>query len=118
MSVVLEAPIRVDDEKDVIPQPWRWTREDYHRALELGFFTEDDKIELIDGEIYPVSPQSRKHYKSIRRVARVLEGVFGSGYTVDQQGPAAMNPRSEPEPDVIVARGDFEDYEDHPGPDD
>src|SRR5437868_2562318 len=100
MSTTLEAPVQIADEALSLPEPWRWTREDYHRALELGFFTEDDRIELIDGEIYTVSPQSHKHYKTIRRVGRSLEKVFGEAYSILEQGPAAMSPKSEPEPDV------------------
>lgn len=114
MSTVL--PIRTGHEAaDALPLPWRWTREAYHRAVELGLFGEDDRIELIEGEIYPVSPQSRRHFKAICRAARILERAFGPQFSVEQQGPAALSPRSEPEPDVTVVRGDTEDYDDHPG---
>ncbi|MEM7595276.1 MAG: Uma2 family endonuclease, partial [Cyanobacteria bacterium P01_A01_bin.83] len=29
----------------------KFTLEEYHRLVDLGFFTEDDRIELIRGEI-------------------------------------------------------------------
>src|SRR2546421_12395429 len=97
MGVVLPAPAPERpkwDEDPELPEPWRWTRDEYHRALELGFFTEDDNVELIDGEIYPVSPQSHRHYSTLRRVARALLNVFGTNYSVLEQGPAAMTSRS------------------------
>ena len=117
MSVVMPAPrYRSRPNKPQLPKPWRWTRADYHRARELGFFSEDDMVELIDGEIYTASPQSRKHFNAIQRGARVLARVFGTNYSVEQQGPAGIASGSEPEPDVMVIRGESEDYEEHPEP--
>jgi Uma2 family endonuclease len=39
----------------------RWTLEEFERLTELGIFSEDDRIELIDGELVPVSPKGNRH---------------------------------------------------------
>jgi Uma2 family endonuclease len=39
----------------------RWTLEEFERLTELGVFTEDDRIELIGGELVPMSPKGNRH---------------------------------------------------------
>jgi Uma2 family endonuclease len=39
----------------------RWTYADFERMAELGFFTGDDRIELIGGELVPMSPKGNRH---------------------------------------------------------
>jgi Uma2 family endonuclease len=39
----------------------RWTLAEFERLAELGMFTEDDRIELIGGELVPMSPKGNRH---------------------------------------------------------
>jgi Uma2 family endonuclease len=39
----------------------RWTLEEFERLTELGIFSEDDRIELIEGELVPMSPKGNRH---------------------------------------------------------
>jgi Uma2 family endonuclease len=39
----------------------RWTLDEFERLGELGIFTEEDRIELIDGELVPMSPKGSRH---------------------------------------------------------
>jgi Uma2 family endonuclease len=39
----------------------RWTLAEFERLTELGVFTEDDRIELIGGELVPMSPKGNRH---------------------------------------------------------
>lgn len=39
----------------------RWTVGEFERLAELGFFTEDDRIELIGGELVPMAPKGNRH---------------------------------------------------------
>jgi Uma2 family endonuclease len=39
----------------------RWTLEEFERLTELGVFTEEDRIELIGGELVPMSPKGNRH---------------------------------------------------------
>ena len=39
----------------------RWTLAEFERLAELGIFTEDDRIELIGGELVPMSPEGNRH---------------------------------------------------------
>jgi Uma2 family endonuclease len=97
------------------PQPRRWTRGEYYRLAEAGILGCDEKVELLDGEIYPtMSPQSRRHARAIALTEEVIGRAFGQGYYVQLQMPILAAEDSEPEPDVAVVKGTWEDYEDHP----
>jgi hypothetical protein len=39
----------------------RWTLSEFERLTELGVFAEDDRIELIGGELVPLSPKGNRH---------------------------------------------------------
>ena len=40
---------------------WRWTTAELIRLTDLGVFTAEDRMELIGGEIVPMSPVGRRH---------------------------------------------------------
>ncbi len=44
-----------------IAQAKRFTLAEYHRLIELGFFHEDDHIELINEEIIEMASKSTAH---------------------------------------------------------
>ena len=90
-----------------------WTRESYHQAAEAGIFEPDEKLELIEGDILTLSPVGSQHSITVLRTFQFLAKAFGSGYHVNIQQPIALNDLTEPEPDVIVARGESGHYEDH-----
>jgi Uma2 family endonuclease len=95
------------------PQPHRFTREEYYRMGELGFF-DGHRVELIEGEIIDMAPQKNPHFLSISLVARALGKAFGTEYWVRVQGPLHLISNSEPEPDIAVVPGPMESYKKHP----
>jgi Uma2 family endonuclease len=102
--------------------PKRFTIDDYHRLIELGFLTETDKIELIRGELVEMASQGTPHTFSITRLSRRLDRllVLGDRALIRCQVPiAVISLNSEPEPDVVIAKGDEADYlVHHPYPED
>ena len=92
----------------------RWTRAEYDRMIEHGLFGPDERLELIDGEILTVTPQGTPHAGTVGLVQDVLCVVFGHTH-VRVQLPFALDPASEPEPDLAVVAGTPRDYgEAHP----
>ncbi|MEM1304869.1 MAG: Uma2 family endonuclease, partial [Planctomycetota bacterium] len=88
--------------------------EEYHRLGEQGFF-DGRRVELINGEILEVSPQSHDHFWSIEGLRELLAEVFPrSGFWIRTQGPVEANEASEPEPDLAVIRGSFREATRHP----
>lgn len=91
----------------------RWTRQEYERLGALGVLGEDERVQLVEGEIVGMSPQSALHATAVRLVEEALRGVAGAGSDVRVQLPLALGSDSEPEPDVAVVRGSVRDYRDH-----
>src|SRR5881628_1720699 len=85
-------------------QPRRWTKEEYYRLGELGFFR-GQKVELIEGELMVASPQNSLHSEVVDLVDDVLTLAFGRGYRVRCQLPIDLGQPTEPEPDVAVVVG-------------
>lgn len=99
------------------PLARRWTREEYHKAAELGLFRPEERLELLDGEVVrKMSPQSRPHAWSVARAAEILRAAFGAGFHVREEKPLALDEDNEPEPDVVVVAGELRDTPDHPTP--
>lgn len=83
--------------------------------VEAGVFPPDSRAQLISGEIVEMSPQRPRHATAVRLVQEALRHAFGEGNDVRSQLPIAIDPDSEPEPDVFVVPGGPRDYiSDHP----
>jgi Uma2 family endonuclease len=103
--------------KDERPARWLWTRKDYYKATEIGLFRPDERLELIEGEIIrKMSPQSRPHAFGIGRTAEAMRRTFPTGFRISEEKPMVLNDLTEPEPDIVVARGTWEEMPDHPTP--
>jgi len=93
----------------------RWTRAEYDKLIEIGFFQPGEPVELIGGQLMVAEPQGAAHYTAIWKAAKALERTFGVAWMVRTQGPIWLDEESEPEPDVAVVRGTTEDYRnEHP----
>jgi Uma2 family endonuclease len=93
----------------------RWTREEYERLVEDGYFRPDERVELVNGIIYEMSPQKSWHATAIQAVQEYLGPAFKKGYNLRVQMPLALSLDSEPEPDIAVVPGHWREYRDfHP----
>jgi len=88
----------------------RFSRAEYERLIEIGFFRPGDPIELVGGELMVAEPQGAAHYTAIVKTARALEAAFGPGWHARIQGPLGLDDDSEPEPDVAIVPGSPDDY--------
>jgi hypothetical protein len=97
----------------------RFSVSDYHRMIDAGILTPDHKVELLKGWIVDKIPQNPPHITTVTRAYRWLSKALPEeGWTVRCQGPITLSD-SEPEPDIVVARGPDSRYEKrHPGPGD
>ena len=95
----------------------RFTVHDYHRMGEAGILHEDDRVELIEGEIVEMAAIGTRHFSCVNRLNRLLVMSVGDEAVVSVQNPARLNEHTEPQPDLAVIRP--RDYrESLPEPDD
>jgi len=85
-------------------QRWTFTADDYHRLAEVGILTEDDRVELIDGEIIKMSPIGSRHVGCVNRLNAILSQRAGSLAIVSVQNPFHIDEYTEPEPDIALLR--------------
>lgn len=97
----------------------RFTIDEYNRLAELGFFHEDDRVELIRGEIIPMAAKGTLHSTFSRRLIRELSKLIANLGTLQSQDPISIRPDSEPEPDIAILKNKDDDYlNSHPTPQD
>jgi Uma2 family endonuclease len=91
---------------------WRLSVDKYHEMIQTGILTADDPVELLEGWLVYKMPKNPPHRISVRLTQRALEAVVPAGWYVDTQEPITLID-SEPEPDVMIVRGDTRQYRDH-----
>jgi Uma2 family endonuclease len=82
----------------------RLTVADFHRIAEAGIFQEDDRVELIDGEIIDMAPIGSGHAGTVMALNRLLARALGDRAIVLVQSPVVLPEHSEPEPDLALLR--------------
>jgi Uma2 family endonuclease len=96
------------------PKIHRFTREEYYKMADAGLF-QNQRVELIDGEIVEMSPQKSLHASSLGMVEDELRRVFANHFWVRTQRPLDLGELFEPEPDIVVVKGSPREYVDkHP----
>jgi len=100
------------------PTTRRFTVSEYHRMAEAGILGEDDPVELIDGQIYVMSPIGSQHAACVDRLTRLFILALHNQVLVRTQNPILLAPDSEPEPDVALLTPRDDAYAArHPRPD-
>jgi Uma2 family endonuclease len=94
----------------------RLTVAEYHALGEAGVLTENDRVELIHGEVVEKAMIGPRHAVCIGRLHRLFERRAGGAAVVRTQNPVTLAD-SEPEPDACLARPHPDEYlSGHPTP--
>jgi Uma2 family endonuclease len=82
---------------------------DYARMREIGILAEDDRVELIDGEVRKMSPIGPLHAAIVKRLNTLLSRILDDSVILSVQDPIQLNDYSEPQPDLAILqhRDDF-----------
>ncbi len=90
----------------------------YHRMADAGILGEDDRVELIDGEIIDMAPIGQGHAATVNGLNRALVMACGTRAIVSVQNPVRLDRLNEPQPDfaVLRPRADFYAKGKRPGP--
>lgn len=81
-----------------------WTVRRYHRLTEEGILEEDDKIELLNGQLIKMSPVGILHAACVKKLRKLLGKILPEEMVIGIQDPVILNDLSEPEPDISILR--------------
>ena len=87
----------------------RFSVNEYHRLIELGFLTEDDNLELLEGYLVHKMSRNPPHDAAIQRGTKKWLRLMPPGWDLRVQSAITLT-ESEPEPDFAIVRGDENAY--------
>jgi Uma2 family endonuclease len=89
----------------------------YYRMAEAGILTQTDRVELIDGEIFDMTPIGSADGGKTNRLNRLFARAAADGLAlVRVQSPLRLDAYNEPEPDLMLLKPRDDDYQGrHPG---
>src|SRR5437899_6671746 len=80
-----------------------FTVSEFERMAETGILSENDRVELIEGEIIEMSPIGKSHAACVDRFTRLLSRLDNK-VILRVQGPIQLDDYSEPQPDLTLLR--------------
>lgn len=82
-----------------------FTVDEYERMATTGMFGEDDRVELIDGEIVTMTPIGSRHAGAVNRLLNLFLPLQAAQTTqLSIQNPIRLSEHSEPQPDLALLR--------------
>lgn len=82
----------------------RFTVEEYHRMGEAGILREDERVELIYGEVVEMNPIGTRHAACVKELTWLVSRQLGDEFRVDVQNPVRLDEGLEPQPDLAMVR--------------
>lgn len=93
---------------DVRIPMWPLTVDTFERMVDAEILTEDDRVELLNGQLAEVSPQGPQHSGIGQWLAsQLIRGIDPGVAGVRVQLPLRFAPLSEPEPDIAIVPAGF-----------
>ena len=97
----------------------RFTVDEYHRMAAAGVFQEDDRVELLDGQVVEMTPIGPDHGSCVNRLNALFAPLARGAATLSVQNPLVLDAHHEPQPDLALLRYRADGYRTrHPAPGD
>ena len=93
----------------------RFTAEEFLRLAEVGILHENDRVELIDGEIIEMAAIGPDHAGAVTKLTRVVARQLPDAFLASVQNPIHLAGTYLPQPDLAVVR-DRAYQRQHPAP--
>lgn len=92
------------------PERRKLSVDDYHRMGDAGILHEDERVELLDGELYEMPPIGDGHAGRVNRGDHFFNRRVGEDAIVSVQNPIRLSDFSEPQPDIVLLRPQADFY--------
>ena len=97
----------------------QFTVKQFHQMAEAGILSENERVELIRGEMIDMSPIGRRHAGCVNRLVNFLIQLLGKQIVLAPQNPVELDETSEPQPDIALLKPRPDFYRNsHPQPED
>lgn len=103
-AIEMENEIETDFTTEAEPQRRRFTVEEFQRMGEAGIIAPDERVELIDGEVYEMTPVGPRHIWSVIYLNKYLLKLVGDDFFVSPQSGVTMAGGRQPYPDFALLR--------------
>lgn len=104
MSTAIEMENEIENGIDVEPRPRRFTVDEFQRMGEAGIIAPGERVELIDGEVYEMTPVGPRHVWSVIYLNKYLVKLAGDDFFVSPQSGVTIGERRQPYPDFALLR--------------
>jgi Uma2 family endonuclease len=113
---MLDEVIRTRKELAVatVVRPWRFDAEDFAQLRSEGILPPDVRFELVDGQVYPMSPIGHAHAGIVALLTRHATLALGEAVLVWPQNPVRMSDDTVLQPDIALLRPPIDAYRDRP----
>ena len=94
----------------------RFTIEEYYRLVEAGILEEDARVELLDGQLIPMSPIGPRHQRIVSKLLHAFIHEERGLFVAEQGCPLPIPVHDVPEPDLVLYRPGTADEQRHVRP--
>jgi Uma2 family endonuclease len=104
-------------ERQQVPARHRLDVEAYYRMAEAGILNQNDRVELVGGEIFDMAPIGSAHAGKTNRVNYLFARAAADRLAlVSVQSPLRLDAYNEPQPDLMLLKPRADHYQGrHPG---
>ena len=88
----------------------RFTTKEYIRMAEAGILRDDERVELVEGEVLIMAPIGRDHGAGVSRQIRLLTRYAPGRFSIWTQTTIHLGEEFSPEPDLVLLRFREDDY--------
>ena len=102
-----------------VPTRRRFTVAEYYAMADAGILSENDRVELLDGDVIVMPPIGDWHAASVKFFANTLPPALRGRAMIAVQDPVRLGDDSEPQPDIMLLQWRDDFYRNgHPAPSD
>ena len=94
------------------------TVDDYHAMAKAGILREDERVELLGGQLLTMAPIGPEHQDVIEELTRIFLRQEDGSFRVGPGRPIPIPPHDEPQPDLVIYRAQARNRQAHPAPKD
>ena len=91
-----------------------FTVDAYQRLGELGILHQDDRVELVAGQVVEMTPIGDRHASCVRRVINLFAPNLRDVAVLDAQNPVVLGTHDAPQPDLALLHRRAGGYATHP----